>query len=392
MPIANSLELRPMTRTTCLLATVVLAACGPAASSSPTSAAPSASVAPAADATAAAAATATASPTASPVASAAPIRALDATLIGPIGVVVDKGGNVYVSECDWTYAAIVRIDPKGMLTTVAGTGEPGFTGDGGPATAAQLSCPIGLALEADGALVFADHVNNRIRRIDTAGIITTIVGGGGPAGLDMGSFKGDGGPANEATLQEPYGVAVDVLGDLYVSDRDNDRIRKIDPHGIISTIAGNGKTVYSGDGVLGRATAVHFPLGITVDGHGNVVFGDADNKRIRMIDSHGIITTIAGTGVNDATGDGGPATKAALADPENVVFGAQGDLYITDTVFDRLRRVDSHGVISTLASHKGGNGLAIDRAGNLYVTNAGAGGVYRIDPKGVVTLIAGKPH
>ena len=135
---------------------------------------------------------------------------------------------------------------------------------------------------------------------------------------------------------------------------------------------------------------IHIPLGITVDPHGDVVFGDADNKRIRRIDSHGIISTIAGTGVNDATGDGGPATKAALADPENVVFDASGNLYITDTVNDRLRRVDSHGVISTLASHKGGNGLAIDDAGNFYVTNADA--VYRIDTKGVVTLIAGKPH
>ena len=377
-----------MKRTLCMLAIVLLAACG--STSAPSN---QPSVTPSAAVTAASptpTATQTASPTASPVAPAAPILALDAALVGPIGIVVDKAGNVYVSECDWTYAAIVRIDPKGMLTTFAGTTVPGFTGDGGPATAAQLYCPIGLALEADGSLVFADHVNNRIRRVDTAGIITTIVGNGGPAGLDMGSFKGDGGPANEATLQEPYGVAVDGLGNLYVSDRDNNRIRKVDTHGVISTIAGNDRAIYERDGVLGNTTPIHVPLGITVDLHGDVVFGDADNKRIRRIDSHGIISTIAGTGVNDATGDGGQATKAALADPENVVYDASGNLYITDTVNDRLRRVDSHGVISTLASHKGGNGLAIDGAGNLFVTNSG--GVYRIDPEGNVILIAGRPN
>ena len=379
-----------MKRTLCLLAIVLLAACGSAsAPSNQPPATPSAAVTAASPTPTA---TQTASPTASPVAPAAPIRALDATLTGPTGIVVDAAGNLYVSECDWTYAAIVRIDPKGMLTTFVGTTVPGFTGDGGPATAAQLYCPIGMAFDTDGALVFADHVNNRIRRVDTAGIITTIVGNGGPAGLDMGSFKGDGGPATAATLLEPYGVAVDGLGNLYISDRDNNRIRKVDTHGVISTIAGNDRAIYERDGVLGNTTPIHTPLGITVDPHGDVVFGDADNKRIRRIDSHGIISTIAGTGVNDATGDGGPATKAALADPENVVYDASGNLYITDTANDRLRRVDSHGVISTLASHKGGNGLAIDAAGNFYVTNGDAGGVYRIDTKGVITLIAGKPH
>ncbi len=197
-----------MKRTLCLLAIVLLAACGSAIAPSNQPSRPVSRRQPRhrrhRDQTA--------SPTASPVAPASPIPALDATLAGPIGIVVDKAGNVYVSECDWTYAAIVRIDPKGMLTTFAGTTVPGFTGDGGPATAAQLYCPIGLAFDADGALVFADHVNNRIRRVDTAGIITTIVGNGGPAGLDMGSFKGDGGPATGATLQEPYGVAVDGAG------------------------------------------------------------------------------------------------------------------------------------------------------------------------------------
>ncbi len=315
------------------------------------------------------------------------MAALGAWLITATGLAFDTGGNLYVSECEG--ADIWRIDPNGIMTVFAGTPTAGYAGDSGPAISAQLFCPIGMAFGPDGAMYFADHGNNRIRRIDTAGIITTIAGSG-PTGVDMGSFAGDGGPAIKATLQEPVGVAVDRAGDLFISDRDNNRIRKIDTKGIISTIAGNGKTGYSGDGVLGSRASIDFPLGLTVDAAGDVLFVDANNKRVRKVDGRGIVTTIAGTGKNAATGDGGLARKAALADPGDLAFDASGNLYVTDTVFDHLRRIDGHGDITTLASNRGGNGLAIDRAGNLYVTGGDGTSVYKIDTKGAVTLFAGK--
>jgi sugar lactone lactonase YvrE len=322
----------------------------------------------------------------------APIAALDARLVDPIGLVFDAAANLYVSDC-WepTDSVIFRIDPSGILSTFAGVGETGFAGDGGPARSAQIHCPLGMAIGPDGAFYFADHANNRIRRIDAAGIITTVAGSGAP-GVNQGSFSGDGGPATAATLREPYGVAVDAAGSLYISDRDSNRIRKVDPSGVISTIAGNGKTEPPRDGVPGTESSVDFPLGIIVDATGDVLFADGNNKRIRKIDTNGVITTIAGTGENKATGDGGVATTAALADPENMVFDTAGNLYITDTVSNTLRRVDIHGVITTLASNRGGAGLAIDAAGNLFVTDADGNGVFRIDINGVVTRVAGKPR
>jgi sugar lactone lactonase YvrE len=367
---------------------LILSACGSTAAPSTKVLEPSATGIAAATATTAASTPAATPSTASPVAPPSPVTALGADLIGPIGLAFDMAGNLYVSECDPANSDIRRIDPNGIMTTFAGK-TSGYSGDGGPAISAELFCPLGMAFGPDGAMYFADHGNNRIRRIDTAGIIATIAGSG-QTGIDQGSFAGDGGPAVEARLQEPYGVAVDRVGNVYVSDRDNNRIRKIDAKGIISTIAGDGHTGFSRDGVLGSQTSIELPLGVTVDALGDVLFADADNKRVRMIDRHGVITTIAGSGKNAATGDGGLARKAALADPENLAFDASGNLYVTDTVSDRLRRIDGHGIITTLASNRGGNGLAIDRGGNLYVTNLDSKSVYRIDTKGVVALFAGR--
>ena len=349
---------------------------------------------------------ASASPSAATLAPSTAIRALDARLLGPdslAGLAFDKTGNLYVSQCQGNYAAIDRIDSSGRMTVFAGTGVAGYSGDGGPASSAQFYCPYGMTFGPDGALYVADNVNNRIRRIDAAGTVTTAAGSG-PTGLGQGSLSGDGGPATRATLQKPTAVVFDRAGDLYISDRFNNRIRKVDTKGTISTIAGNGTTASSKDGVLGTRTGIDTPYGVAADAKGDVIFVDGANMRVRMVDPHGIITTIAGTGKDASTGDGGPATKAAI-EPQYVAFDAAGNLYVSDDYSRSLRRIDRRGTITTVA----GGGTAglpqdgmsalkatfpditsptLDGAGNLYVTDLTS--IYRIDKNGIVTRVAGK--
>lgn len=386
-----------------LLVALLGAACNPAASSSQPSAPPAGTVAaPTATPTASPTASTTAGPTAVAVVPTSPVQGRDTPLMGPVGLAFDKAGNLYVSECMWTYAAIVRIDPKGMMTSFAGTGVPGYTGDGGPAIAAQLYCPVGMAFAPDGALFVADHANNRIRRIDTSGIISTVAGTG-PTGVNMGSFSGDGGPATKAALQEPWSVAFDRHGNLYIGDRDNYRVRKIGPTGIITTVAGTGTTGFSGDG--GPATAAQIcPLGVAIDPADNLLIADPCNNRVRKVNSHGVISTVIGTGASGSSGDGKPATAAALVEPGHFAFDAAGDLFVQEGTW--ARRIDSHGIISTVfGSGKSGipvdgvraleaplpelYGLAIDRSGRLYLAD-GNTSVYQVDTKGILTLFAGK--
>ena len=360
-----------------------------------------------AGAAAAATATTTASSTASDpgevVAPTSPIRALDARLVGPDGLVslvFDKAGNLYISECLWTFAAIVRVDRAGMMTTFAGTGVPGFSGDGGPATSAQFFCPRGMAFGRDGAMYVGDHVNNRVRRIDASGTITTVVGSG-PAGLNQGSFSGDGGPATEATLQEPEQVAFDDIGNLYIGDRDNNRIRKVATNGLISTIAGNGQAGYSGDGGPGYEASINTPYGVVAAWDG-VIFADGGNSRVRMIDHAGLISTLVGTGEDASTGDGGNMEDAAIA-PGDIGVDEQENLYLTDDASHSLRQVGGMGEILKIAGN-GGVGVPVDgmlaldapfpvvrspafSRGDLYITDQVC--VYRIDHNGVIAIVAG---
>ena len=309
--------------------------------------------------------------------------AAEARLAVPHGVAVDATGNVYVA--DTHNHRVRRIDAAtGVIETIAGM--PGFVGlgDGGPAAEARLSQPEGVAVDATGNVYVADTHNHRVRRIDTAtGVIQTIAGAG-ESGYGAGRYGGDGGPAAEALLAEPAAVAVDATGNVYVSDRRNHRVRRIDAAtGVIETIAGSGSVSYNGDhgpiGDGGPATEAKlaFPAGVAVDAAGNVYVAGSYDHWVRKVDSAtGVIETLAGTGEEGYEGDGGPATEALLADPESIAVDATGNVYVLDN--KRVRRIDAAtGVIETLAGTGEGLypftgsplGLALDAAGNIYVAD-----------------------
>jgi len=213
-------------------------------------------------------------------------------------------------------------------------GIAGFSGDGGPATAARLNKPYGIALDAAGAIYFADELNNRVRKIDTSGIITTIAGTGAAGAL------GDGGPATMAQLNAPFGVAADTAGNVYITDQGNQEIRKINTSGIISTFAGTGAAGYSGDGGPATDASINTPWGIFTQPDGVVYFSDHYNNRVRKIDpATGIITTVAGNGITGYSGDGGPATAANLNQPSGLTFNRQGNMYFSDWESCVIRKV-----------------------------------------------------
>ncbi len=254
---------------------------------------------------------------------------------GATGLAVDPEGNVYVGGGDgnFTNHQVIRVDKKGRIATVAGTGEAGHSGDGGPATKATLGVVWDVALDSSGNLYMS--VGNQVREVHTSGVITTLAGTGSKG------FSGDGGPAEASQLDHPTGVTVDAMGDIYILDIGNDRIRKIDTRGIITTIAGPGEGTgcFSGDG--GPATEAHFcaPEHLWVDPEGNLYIADTYNRRIRKIDSNGIVTTVAGDGSRSFSGDGGPATHAGLSIASDVAVGPDGALYIADSGHDRVRKV-----------------------------------------------------
>ena len=322
---------------------------------------------------------------------------VEAQLVQPEDVAVDEAGNLYIA--DRSSHRIRRVDSAGTITTVAGTGRAGYSGDGGPAVDAQLSLPKGVAVDASGNLYIADSFYHRIRRVDSAGTITTI------AGTGRAGYSGDGGPAIEAQLRSPYGMAVDGAGNLYIADRDNHRIRRVDATGIITTIAGTGERglLFLGDGGPAVEAPLSWPEGVAVDGSGNLYIADTVNHRIRRVDATGIITTVAATGKSGYSGDGGPAVEAQLFGPKDVAVDGSGNLYISDTINHRIRRVDATGIITTIAgtaetgySGDGGSaaeaqlfdpiGIALDAAGNLYVADSGNRRIRKVSPTQSITL------
>ena len=320
--------------------------------------------------------------------------AVAAQLWGPNGVAVDGAGNLYI--VDRGNQRIRKVDAAGVISTVAGDGTQGFGGDGGPATAAQLDTPQGVAVDGAGNLYIADGGNNRIRKVDSAGAISTVAGGG-PIG--------DGGAAVAAQLYYPNGVAPDGAGNLYIADSFNHRIRKVDAAGVISTVAGDGTRGYGGDGGAAVAAQLFAPRGVALDGAGNLYIADNANNRIRKVDAAGVITTVAGDGTRGSGGDGGPATAAQLSSPRGVALDGAGNLYIADRSNHRIRKVDAAGAITTVAGDgtrgfggDGGpataaqlswpNGVALDGSGNLYIADGGNHRIRKVDAAGVISSTA----
>ncbi len=322
--------------------------------------------------------------------------AASASLSEPSGVVVDVGSNLYIADSGNN--RVRQVSAAGTIGTLAGNGNFGFSGDGGAATGASLFSPSGVAVDATGNLYIADTGNQRLRKVGAGGIITSVAGNG------VKSFSGDGGPAAAASLAGPTGVAVDVAGNLYIADSLNTRVRKVGGNGFISTVAGNGTQGFSGDG--GAGAALNNPSAVAVDAAGNLYIGDTGNQRVRKVNPGGTISTVAGNGTFGFSGDAGPATAAQLAGPSGVAADIAGNLYIADTSNQRIRKVSAGGTITTLAgngvrgfSGDGGQasnaslnlptGVAVDSAGNLYLTDSLNFRVRKVSPGGMITTVAG---
>ncbi|MBI1765195.1 MAG: hypothetical protein HYR56_27600 [Acidobacteria bacterium] len=327
-----------------------------------------------------------------------------ATLFQPRGVAVDSKGNVLVA--DTQNRRVRRIAPNGVITAFAGTGLIGSSGDGGPATEATLNFPnVVIVDKADNAYI-CDQLTHRIRKVAPDGKISTIAG----TGEGFGGFGGDGGLATQAVMNNPVGLALDNAGNLFVADRSNYRIRRIDARtGVITTVAGNGQLGGAGDGGPATQAELNLPSGVAVDAAGNVYISDTNNQRIRRVSAaDGRISTIAGTGTAGYNGDGGPATSALLnlTYPGTLSIDAAGDLYVVDRANHAIRKITlNNGLISTVAGIGVGgfNGdgtaptgtalsfpssVAFDAAGNLVIADSGNNRIRRVRPAAAVRALA----
>ncbi len=289
----------------------------------------------------------------------------------PRGVAADMDGNTYI--VDENHFTVWKVDPFGRLIQIAGTGASGYSGDGGPASLAALSYPYAVALDAFGNVYIGGYTS--IRKINTSGVISTFAGGTSTG------YSGDGGPATAARFNDITGLCFDKHGSLFVSDGGSNRVRKINPSGIISTVAGSTYTTgFYGDG--GQATAATFNglLGIAVDSADNLYITDANNQRVRKVDTSGIIRTIAG-GYGTSPTDSVAATASGLNSPRGVAVDGLYNIYIADNVNGRIRKVDTSGIITTVASPSYAyhpNSVAVDFLGNIYYSETDYGIIKKI--------------
>lgn len=313
----------------------------------------------------------------------------------PSGIAVDAVGNVFITAGDWR---VSRVSPNGIMTRIAGNGTYGFSGDGGPATNASMGDPYGICVDPSGNVFIAD--NNRIRKIDTNGIIATVAGNGTAA------FSGDGGPVTNAAFNSPGGIRIDASGNWFVADTGNNRVRKVSAAGIVTTVAGTNQQFYgsySGDGGAATNAGLNTPFRVAVDDLGNFFIADYGNARIRKVNTNGVISTVAGSTNVTYPGDGGPATNSGLATAIDVALDRFGNLFIAEQSHERIRMVDTNGIITTVAGNgrtgyngDGGpatnatlwnpTGVAVDFAGNLFIADTFNNRIRKVTPVGGPTL------
>jgi len=325
----------------------------------------------------------------------------DTSIGWPQGVAKDGSGNVYFSSLH----SVFKLDQNGVVTRIAGNLQAGYSGDGGPATDAQLFLPdedeflfpIGLVVDSAGNLYVADSGNIRVRKVSPDGIITTVAGNG--TWEYLGGYSGDGGSATSTPLMAPQGLAVDSAGNLYIADYTS--IRKVSPDGIITTMAGNGGwgctgtnpffICESGDGGPATSATLVGPTGVTVDGAGNLYVADSYNGRVRKVSPDGIITTVAGDGIRGSqgySGDGLLGTSAQMGFPTGLAIDSVGNLYIADSYYANIRKLSADGIITTVAAQLNFPlGLAVDCGGNLLFVDGGK--INRLSPSGAITILAG---
>jgi len=304
--------------------------------------------------------------------------------------VTDKNGNIIFAD-SWSNR-IRKVGQDGIINTIAGTGTYGSNGDGGAALLARIAYPTAVTIDSSGNIYFCESSNgsanftyNKIRKISTSGIISTI------AGTDSAGFSGDNGPAIFAKLRRPSGIIIDKAGNIIFADAYNHRIRKISTNGIISTIAGSGPSTwdpggFGGDSGLATSARLRYPTDIALDKNGNLLIADMDNNRIRIVDNAGIIKTFAGTGTPASGGDNGPAAQCNLFRPGSICIDTAGNIYVTEKYGYKIRKITNDGIIRTyagtgisnyggdngsalLASFRMPNGIRLDQSGNMLVAD-----------------------
>ncbi len=269
------------------------------------------------------------------------VLARDIDFSSPEGLVVDRDGNILLA--DSLNHAILKIDANGYLTSVVGNGQSGFNGDGIQATEASLNLPYDVRLDSKGNVYIADVNNHRIRKVNTSGVISTV------AGTGVAGYSGDGGPAVNAQLHTPYGILLDNDDNLLIADSDNNVVRKVGRDGVIHTVAGTGQRGFGGDGGSALAATLDSPQSLGIDTQGRIYIGDEHNNAIRILERDGTVQTLVGTKGPGFSGDGGAASAAQIADPENIWVRKDGTILISARDNSRLRIVFPDGTINSFA-------------------------------------------